>query len=119
MTTSNANFLKNWILNTSRLFIGYPYSLYFKPPNTPIRMVFNIILSSFLTISFIFSIIILTLKFSSVDDSIKFLFLFTIIYLLGTSLMATQSQRFLIPITPAILFMIAYTMNKTIKIKND
>ncbi len=119
MKNNKITFLKNWILNTSRLFIGYPYSLYFKPPNTPIRMVFNIILSSFLTISFIFSIIILTLKFSSVDDSIKFLFLFTIIYLLGTSLMATQSQRFLIPITPAILFMIAYTMNKTIKIKND
>ena len=112
-------FIKNWILNTSRLFIGYPYSLYFKPPNTPIRMVFNIILSSFLTISFIFSIILFLMKFSATNDLMKFLFLFTIVYLFGTSLLATQSQRFLIPITPLILLIIAYTFNKTLKIKND
>ena len=112
-------FIKNWILNTSRLFIGYPYSLYFKPPNTPIRMVFNIILSSFLTISFIFSIILFLMKFSAINDSMKFLFLFTIVYLFGTSLLATQSQRFLIPITPLILLIIAYTFNKTLKIIND
>ena len=108
-------FIKNWILNTSRLFIGYPYSLYFKPPNTPIRMVYNIFISSLFFWSFLFAIFSIIRSFSMVKMEIKLATFIFLIYLGGTTLLATQSQRFLIPATPLMLFIISFTLNKSFK----
>ena len=110
-------FVKNWIINTSRLFIGYPYSLYFKPPNTPIKMVFNIILSSAVFLCFIGSLILYLIDFKKYNFNIHLIIFICVIYLFGSSLLATQSQRFLIPISPMILFITALVINDKVKIK--
>lgn len=114
-------FLKNWLFNVSRLFTGSPTSLYFKPPNTPIRSLINIALSSFLLFIYLISVCIFILNPKKHDKYVLVIFLFFIIYLGGTSLLAVQSQRFLIPITPALFLFSGIILNNTIKlkIKND
>ena len=114
-------FVKNWLFNVSRLFTGSPTSLYFKPPNTPIRSLINITLSSFLFFSYLISVCIFLLNPKKHDKYVFVIFLFFIIYLGGTSLLAVQSQRFLIPITPALFLFSGIILNKTIKlnINND
>ena len=114
-------FAKNWMFNVSRLFTGSPTSLYFKPPNTPIRSLFNIALSSFLFFSYLISVFLYILKPKRFDKYVLVVLLFFIIYIGGTSLLAAQSQRFLIPITPALFLFSGIILNKTIKlnINND
>ena len=68
-------FLKNWSLNLSRLFTGSPFSLYFKPPNTPIKQTFNIIFSSFLFGIFLITILFFCLTIKRYNHFTYFIFI--------------------------------------------
>ena len=107
------SFLKNWVLNAGRLLIGYPHALYFKPPYSPLLSLLNILKSSL--VLFIFLGSLLFLLFKNKDDKIlKYFMIIAIIYLGGQSLLAVQSQRFLLPIYPFLFYIISMTYKKII-----
>ena len=109
-------FLKNWSLNLSRLFTGSPTSLYFKPPNTPIKQTLNIVFSSFLFVLFMISILIFCLTIKRYNYFIYFIIIFGLSYVFGISLLANQSQRFLIPITPILFLFSSIIYSQNIKL---
>ena len=107
-------FTHNIIMNTSRLFLGYPYYLYFKPPYFPVYNIYNILKNSFLVFFFLASILIhfKTFRIKNVTENVLFLFLFS--YLSITVLLANQSQRFLLPILPFIIIYIVFIINRKV-----
>ena len=109
------NFIKNWIMNIGRITLGYPHALHAKPPFSSFMSLLNIIKSSFLLVSFILSLLLsLRLRIPSAYWSIL---LFGMIYFGGVSLLAAQSQRFLIPILPILFVWIGY-LASYLKIKS-
>ena len=109
-------FLKNWSLNLSRLFTGSPFSLYFKPPNTPIKQTFNIIFSSFLFGIFLITILFFCLTIKRYNHFTYFIFIFGLSYVFGISLLANQSQRFLIPISPVLFLFSSIILSQNFKL---
>ena len=109
-------FFRNWFLNTGRLLIGYPHALYFKPPYSPVFSLLNILKSSLLLFLFLASVIICLLKRSYWNSWLVFVILFLGVYLVGQSLLAVQSQRFLLPIYAPMIFIISVIFGKYVKI---
>lgn len=109
-------FLKNWTLNLSRLFTGSPFSLYFKPPNTPIKQTLNVIFSSFLFGIFIITVLIFCLTIRRYNYFTYFIFIFGLSYVFGISLLANQSQRFLIPISPVLFLFSSIILSQNFKL---
>ena len=102
------NFLKNWVMNIGRITLGYPHALYAKPPFSPFMSLLNIIKSSFLVVFFISSLLLSFKLFKRIPPAYWSILLFGLIYFGGVSLLAAQSQRFLIPILPIIFIWMAY-----------
>ena len=115
-------FFKNWILNTGRLLVGIPHALYSKPPFSPHFTLLNTVKSSFLLFALIFSILLAIRNFKNENLILIAMIIFLLIYLGGQSLLAVQSQRFLLPVYPIIIFIISLSLqnNLTLKqIKNE
>ena len=110
------NFLRNWLLNTGRLIIGYPHALYFKPPYSPVFSLINILKSSLVFFSLIASLILYVLNKSFWKPWISLVIFFLIVYLGGQSLLAVQSQRFLLPVYAPMTIIISYIFGKYVKI---
>ena len=104
------NFLKNWVMNIGRITLGYPHSLYAKPPFSSFMSLLNIIKSSFLVVFFISSLILSLTLLKKIPSEYWSILLFGMIYFGGTSLLAAQSQRFLIPLTPIIVIWISHIL---------
>lgn len=111
-----ANFFRNWLLNTGRLMIGYPHALYFKPPYSPVFSLLNILKSSLLLFLFLASILLYLLKKSYWNHWLTYVILFLGVFLGGQSLLAVQSQRFLLPIYAPMIFIISVIFEKYVKI---
>ena len=112
-------FFKNWILNTGRLLVGIPHAIYHKPPFSPLFTLLNTVKSSFL-ICFLFTCVILFLGRPIVQNLYLFwILILLIIYLGGQSLLSVQSQRFILPIYPLILFFITVVLNDFMRIKKN
>ena len=110
------SFFRNWLLNTGRLMIGYPHALYFKPPYSPVFSLLNILKSSLLLFLFLASVALYLLKRSYWNLWLTFVILFLGVYLGGQSLLAVQSQRFLLPIYAPMIFIISVIFGKYVKI---
>ena len=110
------NFFRNWLLNTGRLMIGYPHALYFKPPYSPVFSLLNILKSSLVLFLFMASILLYLIKSNYWDPWLLFVIMFLGVYLGGQSLLAVQSQRFLLPIYAPIVFIISVIFGKYVKI---
>ena len=110
------SFFRNWLLNTGRLMIGYPHALYFKPPYSPVFSLLNILKSSLLLFLFLASVTVYLLKRSYWNLWLTFVILFLGVYLGGQSLLAVQSQRFLLPIYAPMIFIISVIFGKYVKI---
>jgi len=111
------SFLTNWILNTGRLLVGIPHAMYHKPPFSPLFTLLNTIKSSFLLCFFLMSILLFLKYFSLNQPHLIWMLLLLMIYLSGQSLLAVQSQRFLLPIYPLIIMFIAISFSKNLKLK--
>ena len=112
-------FLKNWLLNIGRLLVGIPHAIYHKPPFSPVFTLINTVKSSFL-ICFLFMSVILFLGRPIVQNLYLFwILILLIIYLGGQSILSVQSQRFMLPIYPLILFFITVSLNNFIEIKKN
>ena len=103
-----ANFLKNWVMNIGRITLGYPHALYAKPPFSSFMSLLNIIKSSFLVVLFISSLILSLSLLKKIPPAYWSILLLGIIYFGGVSLLAAQSQRFLIPILPILFVWMGY-----------
>jgi hypothetical protein len=110
------NFAKNWIMNIGRITLGYPHALYAKPPFSAFMSLLNIIKSSFLVVFFISSLILGIKLLKQIKPAYWSILLFGVIYFGGTSLLAAQSQRFLIPLTPIIIIWLS-SISKHVKLK--
>ena len=112
------NFLKNWVMNIGRITLGYPHALYAKPPFSAFMSLLNIIKSSFLVVLFISSLLLSLTLLNRISPAYWSILLFGMIYFGGTSLLAAQSQRFLIPLTPVIIIWISHILGH-FKIKKN
>lgn len=112
-------FFKNWLLNIGRLLVGIPHAIYHKPPFSPVFTLINTVKSSFL-ICFLFMSVILFFGRPIVQNLYLFwILILLIIYLGGQSILSVQSQRFMLPIYPLILFFITVSLNNFIEIKKN
>ena len=112
------NFTKNWIMNIGRITLGYPHALFAKPPFSSFMSLLNIIKSSFLVVIFIGSLLLSLSFLRKIPPVYWSILLFGMIYFGGVSLLAAQSQRFLIPLTPIIVIWISYILGH-FKIKKN
>ena len=110
-------FAHNVFFNLSRLLTGQPFYLYFKPPYTPIFKTLLIIKSCFFLILILASLMIHVINFKLKDIGVNYALLFILLYLGGISLLANQSQRFLIPIMPVLIIYIFYILKKHVNIE--
>lgn len=107
------SFIRNVFFNFTRLFVGTPFYLYFKPPYTPILNIINIIKNSFLLLCFFLSILVYAFSFNKINNKkIDTVLIFTLIYIFGIILVSNQSQRHLLPILPAIIILIGYIFSR-------
>lgn len=111
------NFIKNWNMNIGRITLGYPHALYAKPPFSSFMSLLNIIKSSFLVIFFISSLFFSLTILKKIPPVYWSILLFGMIYFGGVSLLAAQSQRFLIPILPILFIWMGY-LASYLKIKS-
>ncbi|MFB6318227.1 ArnT family glycosyltransferase [Saccharicrinis sp. FJH54] len=105
-------FLENCFSNAGRLLFNFPYSYSFQKPQTLFRLPFNGIIS-------VFSLILLLptiLNWKKIPLDIRFLLLFTCIYLGGSLLGSAETRMFTI-IVPVLIYWIIYMLNKTITFK--
>ena len=111
------NFAKNWILNCGRLLIGYPHAIYFKPPYSPLLSLLNIFKSTLVLFIFILSTY-LFLRYSIKDPPklMTLIYLIIVFYFTGQSLLAVQSQRFLLPIYPLIVYFSSTFISRHLKL---
>ena len=112
-------FIKNWTLNTGRFLVGIPHAMYHKPPFSPLFTLLNTMKSAFL-LCFLLIGIILFLRGSVIGNPFLFwVLLLLVVYLGGQSILAVQSQRFLLPIYPLIIFFITVVLNNSITLKKN
>lgn len=113
------SFLNNWILNTGRLLVGTPHAMYYKPPYSPFFSLLNTVKSSFVLCFLLISIGLFLVYMYKLKIFDMWLLLLIIIYLGGQSLLAVQSQRFLLPLYPVILLFISSMFKQTIQLKKS
>jgi len=111
------SFLTNWILNTGRLLVGIPHAMYHKPPFSPFFTLVNTIKSSFVLCFFLVAVGLFIRNFSFNHVHLVWMLLLLVIYLTGQSILAVQSQRFLLPIYPLIIMFIALSFSNNLKLK--
>ena len=112
------SFLSNWILNTGRLLIGIPHAIYHKPPFSPIFILLNTLKSSFVLCFLLLAILLFIKNFSFEQSNLIWMLLLLVIYLSGQSILAVQSQRFLLPIYPLIFLFTAISFSNYLRFKS-
>ena len=111
------SFLSNWTLNTGRLLVGIPHAIYHKPPFSPLFSLLNTVKSSFLLCFFLVAIILFFKNFSFSQYNLIWMLLLLVLYLGGQSILAVQSQRFLLPIYPLIIMFTAISFSNYLQFK--
>jgi hypothetical protein len=103
--------LKNWINNVSRILFNYPYSYRFQKP---IRIGY-FPLSGIICFLLLFSLIPAYIHWNKINFAIRFLILFSFVYLGGSTLGAAEGRMFTI-IVPVLLLWIAYILQNATNI---
>jgi hypothetical protein len=109
-------FFFNWIANVGRLLFSYPFSNAVQT----IKSYFTIIPNMFIIVLIILILPVSIVHYKKFPEGIILLFLFVLIYLLGSSLVSAYRRMFYITI-PFWFFFISYVFNNiiSIKIKQD
>jgi len=105
-------FLLNCISNISRMLFNFPYSYKLEKPGTLLRLPFN----GFIIVLLFFSIIPGIINWNKISFAVKFLLLFSLIYL-GGSIFGSAETRMFTMIVPILLIWIAYFLKRCIKIE--
>ena len=112
------SFLSNWILNIGRLLVGIPHAMYHKPPFSPLITLLNTVKSSFVLCFFLIALVLFFKNFSFGQSNLIWMLLLLVIYLAGQSLLAVQSQRFLLPVYPLIVIFTAISFSNYLQFKS-
>ena len=104
-------YLKNIFANAGRIVFNFPYSYASQKTTSLLRLPLNGII---LVIS-LFSLLITFFNWKKLLFSIKFLLFFILIYL-GGSLLASAETRMFSIIVPVLLYWIAFTYEKSIRL---
>jgi len=105
-------FLQNCVSNAGRMLFNYPASFVLQKPSTLLRLPVN----GTLLVLTIFCLIPTIINWKKLMFSLKFLLIFTFVYL-GGSLLGSAGPRMFTVIVPILLIWIAYVSEKTVKIK--
>ena len=105
-------YFRNWIANIGRLLFSYPKSYMRQDMN----LLYTILPTMFVFVFMSISILISIIKFKSIPSELVFLFLFTVVYLFGSSLVCATRRQFFITMPFWILF-ISYVFTNIISIK--
>lgn len=103
-------YVKNIISNVSRLFFGFPNNYTFESQLK--KVWYFAIIYTFM----LYSLIMTFIHWKKITFSVRFIFLFSFIYLGGSSLVSAESRNFII-ILPALLFWIGYIFHKSVNIQ--
>lgn len=104
-------YVQNCISNLGRLLFNFPYSYKLQSPYTLIRLPFTGIIALLM----VFCLFPTFSNWKKIDFSVRFMFLFALIYFGGSILGSAETRMFTI-VVPIFLIWIAYTLQKTIKI---
>lgn len=105
-------YIENCISNLGRILFNYPYSYTFQKPATLLRLPFNGIIVVFA----LFCLIPTYINWRKMIFPIRFMLLFTVLYLAGSILGSAETRMFVV-IVPILLIWIAYIIKKSMKIK--
>lgn len=104
-------YMMNCISNTGRMLFNYPYSYSSETPVTLFRMPFNVIL----VVLMLFCIIPTALNWKRIIFPLRFMLIFTCLYLLASISLCALPRVFTI-IIPVLLFWVVFIMKKSLKI---
>jgi len=107
-----AKYFLNCIANTGRMVFGFPFSYKKESPLTLITMPWKTVLLTFILLCLIPTI----LNWRKLIFSLRFILIFTLIYLFGSTLVSAYPRMFDV-IVPVLLFWIALIMSKSLTIK--
>jgi 4-amino-4-deoxy-L-arabinose transferase-like glycosyltransferase len=105
-------FIKNCFSNVGRMLFNFPYSYKLQKPETLVRLPFNGIILVFI----LFCIIPTVINWRKIVFPLRFLLFFSFLYF-GGSILGSAETRMFTMIVPILLFWIAYTIPKSVKIK--
>jgi 4-amino-4-deoxy-L-arabinose transferase-like glycosyltransferase len=105
-----AKYMVNCISNIERILFDYPNSFMLQKPNNIARFLLNMVILVFMILCFLPTI----LNWRKIIFQIRFMLLFSFLYLGGSVLGSAESRMFTI-IAPMILFWIAYIISKSLK----
>ncbi len=108
--TNPTKYLKNIISNISNMLFGFPNAYTYQRP------LLKIWYFSILYTLILFSLLPTLINWRKLSFSIRFLFIFTFIYLGGSSLVSVSSRQFII-IVPVLLIWIVYIIDQSITFK--
>jgi 4-amino-4-deoxy-L-arabinose transferase-like glycosyltransferase len=101
-------YIKNIYANISRMIFGFPYHY---ARQTPLIKVWYFAILFSLTL---YSIVLTIINWKKLVYSLRFVLVFTFIYLGGSTLLSAYNRQLII-IVPALLLWIAYIVSKSIK----
>ena len=104
-------FLENCLSNLGRMLFNFPYSYKLEKPTTLLRLP----LTGIIVVLSIFCLFITLVNWRKLYFPIKFLLFITFIYLGGCILGSAETRMFTM-IVPVLLFWIAFTMERSVKI---
>lgn len=105
-------FLKNCISNVGRIIFNYPYSYKMQNPGTLFRFPLN----GAIVLLMLFCTIIGILNWRKIAFSLRYLLLFSFIYLGGSILGSAETRMFTL-IVPAFLIWIAFVLQKSVEVR--
>jgi len=103
-------YVKNVFSNTSRMFFGFPYTYTFQRPI--IKVWYFAVIYFLIVVCSIFTLV----NWLKVPKAVKFVFLFTFLYLAISSMVSIGNRQFVI-IMPVLLFWMAYIINQSLSFK--
>jgi hypothetical protein len=104
-------FLENCFSNVGRMLFNFPYSYKIEKPATLLRLP----LTGIIVFLSIFCLFLTMVNWRKLYFPIKFLLFITFIYL-GGSILGSAETRMFTMIVPVLLFWIAFTMERSVKI---
>jgi 4-amino-4-deoxy-L-arabinose transferase-like glycosyltransferase len=106
------NYLENCFYNLGRLFFDYPYSYAVHDPSDLLVLLVQGILLTLI----LFSLVPSLLNFRGLPVTIRFLWLFSLLYL-GESMLVSASLRIFTPVAPALLVCIGFIVQNMLRVK--
>jgi 4-amino-4-deoxy-L-arabinose transferase-like glycosyltransferase len=107
----------NWAANLGRIWYAYPYSYKYQRPHTLFYMVPN----SILLVSLLFCVYPVIRRRKLLPAELISLIFFVIVYLAASSLISA-CERFIKPVVPIFIILVAFTVTKLLEVhfrKND